>query len=277
MQLLDHAIKIAKKAGKLTEKIAKKNIKIEHKSINDLVTNADKASEELIIKEIKKLYPDHGFIGEESHYESGELASDLAQAPYIWIVDPIDGTTNYAHKNPYYAISIGVFKNTAAKSSKNYQYLEGEMVAGVIHAPALKETFYASKGNGAYLNGKKIQVSEITKMENSVTITGFPYKNKTDYLCYFEAMMGKTQGIRRLGAAALDMAYLACGRYDIFWEFSLKAWDIAAGAIIIEEAGGKVTDINGNLVDLFGEEILASNGLVHEEAKRVLEKVDGPR
>jgi len=272
-KILETAIKISQKAGKLIQKKAKQGFKINYKSKFDLVTDADKESEALIIKEIKKIFPSHAILAEEESFKNQKSLKELLETPYIWIIDPIDGTTNYAHNHPHYAISIAVFETQHKETSKNYQYLSGELIAGVINAPALNELFYAEKGSGAFLNKKKIQVSDIPKLENALMVTGFPYKNKSAYLPYFQSMMGKCQGLRRLGSAALDLAYIACGRFDGFWEFGLKPWDIAAGVLIIEEAGGRITDINGNTLDLFGKDILSSNGKIHQEIIKKFEKI----
>ncbi len=268
MTLLKDAIEIAQAAGKLIE--AKKHkLVITEKGKNDLVTNADKASQALIIKMIKKLYPTHGVLAEEG--ENNDTLEVFTNSKYIWIIDPIDGTTNYSRGLQFYAVSIGIFKTTAAESSKNFDYLSGELVAGVVHAPALGETYYAEKGKGAYLNGKKIKVSKVKKLSESLTVTGFPPKYKKENLPNFGKMLMASRAVRRLGAASLDMCYVAKGVFESYWEFGLSPWDIAAGALIIEEAGGKVTDTFGNTLDLFGQDILATNGHVHKETTRELQ------
>lgn len=268
MSLLDFTIKTAEKAGKLLLKELKKVPQISLKSKNNLLTQADLASEKLIIKEIRKHYPDHGILAEESDYDIAKLA----QAPYIWIIDPLDGTTNFAHGLSQFAVSIGIFKNTRKKNSKNFTYLEGEIVVGVICAPALNEMFYAEKWKGAYLNGKKIGVSKISKVANSLFTTGFPPEERDRNMRYFSQMMDHCLAIRRMGAAALDLAYVAAGRFDGFWEFDLHPWDIAAGALIVNEAGGRVTDTNNNQLDLFGRDIFASNKRIHKETVDIFKK-----
>lgn len=272
MELIDFTKKLAKKAGKLIEKYQKKGFKVELKGKNDLVTTADKKSEELIIKAIKKEYPDHAILAEESFDDENGLDS-IKDAPYIWIIDPIDGTTNFAHNIPLYAISIAIFKREESESSKNFDYLSGEIIAGVIYAPRTNELFHAEKGKGAFLNNKKIHVSKTKKLQDSLMVTGFPRTEKESNLPYFEAMLYETQAIRRLGAASLDMAYIAAGRFDGFWEFGLSAWDIAAGALLIEEAGGAVTDTNGELLDLFGGDLFVSNGEIHEESLEIFKEL----
>lgn len=271
--LLKFAIKTAKIAGKYVLAEQKKGLIIEEKGKNDLVTNADRASEEIIIKEIKKKYPDHAVIGEESSFIQKTNFSDYAKAEYIWLVDPIDGTTNYAHQLKEYAVSIGLFKISKKEKSKNFQYLSGELIVGIVYAPGMNELFSAAKGEGAYMNGKKIHVSKINEVKNALFATGFPYKNQGINLPYFNAMMGRCQAIRRLGAASLDLCYVAAGRFEGYWEFGLKPWDIAAGALIIEEAGGRVTDTNGNQIDLFGADIFASNTKIHKETLDIFDKI----
>lgn len=278
MKIIDLALSVAKKAGKLTIEQSQKPLKISEKSRRELVTNVDKASEKLILAEIKKYFPSHAIIAEESTdltalstNNSGNTspAQNFAEAKYIWLIDPIDGTTNFAHGLPLYAVSIGVFKMDSVESSKNFEYLSGELVAGVVYAPKLGEMFHAEKGKGAYLNGKKIKVSKVAEIKDSLSVTGFPAHHRERNLPYFQAMLGESQAIRRLGSAAIDLCYVACGRFDTYWEFGLKPWDIAAGALIIEEAGGRVTDSNGEPLDLFGADILATNSLLH---KKVINK-----
>ncbi len=271
--LLKFAIRTAQKAGKLALAYQKKGLQIEEKAKNDLVTNADKASEKLIIAEILKAYPDHAVMGEESTFIHKTTIKDYADSEYIWLIDPIDGTTNYAHGMKEFGISIGLFKTGRAEKSQNFEYLSGELIVGVVFAPALDELFYAAKGIGSHLNGKKIQVSKVPKVEKALFATGFPYKNRKINLPYFSTMMDRCQAIRRLGAASLDMCYVAAGRFDGYWEFDIKPWDIAAGALIIEEAGGCVTDTNNNQLDLFGQDIFASNNKVHKETIKIFSKV----
>lgn len=167
----------------------------------------------------------------------------------------------------------GVFETKSAKSSKNFDYLEGEIVAGVVYAPVMDELFYAQRGKGAYLNGKRIKVSKTQKVANSLTVTGFPPTHKEQNLPYFNKMIFECRAVRRLGSAALDLCYIAAGRFDGYWEFGLKPWDIAAGALIVEEAGGQVTDSNGNMLDLFGKDILATNSKIHKEIVNKFRKI----
>ena len=261
MNLLEFAIDIAKQAGDLTVSEYKKGIAISKKGPRDLVTNVDKATEKFIIKAIKKEFPDHGILAEES----AKTLKNAASKEYIWIIDPIDGTTNFAHGIPNYAVSIAIFQTTAKESSSNYEYMSGELIAGVVHAPLLKETFYAGKGKGAFLNGKKIKTSPTKTIKDSVIATGFPYEDKEENMHYFNKVVKTSRGIRRFGAASLDLCYVAAGRFDAYWELGIKPWDIAAGALIVEEAGGKLSDTNGEPLDLFGEDILSTNSKIHKE------------
>ncbi len=262
MELLKFAIKTAKKAGKLADKFSKKSLNIQYKGKNDLVTAADIACQELIVNEIKSAYPDHVVLAEESGLSA--LTNKTLNSEYIWIIDPIDGTANYSRGLPFYAISIALLKTKSHSHSKNFEYIEGEVIVGVIFAPAMNQLFYAEKGQGAFLNNKKISVSPTKTLAKSFLATGFP-NNSEENLPYFAKMMNHCQGIRRFGSASIDLAYTAAGLFDGYWEFGLKAWDIAAGALIVKEAGGKVTDTNGNLLDLFGGDILASNGPLHKK------------
>lgn len=269
MSYLPFTLKTIQLAGDLVLKMAEKHYKIEEKAKNDLVTEVDKASEKFITKAIKKAYPTHAILGEEDFFKNG-LTDEIRNAKYIWIVDPIDGTLNFTRGLPYFAISIALFEKSTHEVSKNYNYLSGEIIAGAVLIPRMKELFYAEKGKGAYLNGKKIHVTDCKKVESSVLATGFHLKGALQNLPYFKKVAGNCRGIRRFGASAIDLAYTACGHFDGYWEFNIKAWDIAAGCIIIEEAGGKVTDLNGNTLDLFGNQILATNGKIHKEMIRKL-------
>lgn len=270
--LLRFAITIAKKAGTLILKESTKKLHITEKGKNDLVTNVDKASEKLIIREIKKAYPNHAILAEESAAKSTKksLKNSLKDVKYIWLVDPLDGTTNFAHGLYQYCVSIALLKIT--------NDTEGELIVGVIFAPALNQLFYAEKGKGAYFqNGKnltkKIHVSKIKKVSESLLVTGFPPTNRELSLKYFSKMMFHCQAIRRLGSAALDLCYTAAGMFDGHWEFGLKPWDIAAGSLIVTEAGGIVTDTKGNLLNLSGQDLLASNRKIHEEMIEIFKEI----
>lgn len=262
MELLKFAIKTAEKAGKLAEKMAQKSAEIKYKAKKDIVTTADLACQELIIQEIKSAYPSHTILAEEKGFS--KLTSKTLDSEYIWIIDPIDGTLNYSRHLGFYAVSIALLKTNSHNKSKNFDYIEGEVIIGVVYAPALKQLFYAQKGKGAFLNKKKLKISPNRNLEKSCLATGFP-RNSEENLPYFAKMMNQCEAIRRFGSAAIDLAYTAAGFFDGYWEFGLKAWDIAAGALIVKEAGGLVTDVNGNQLDLFGGDILASNGYLHKK------------
>jgi len=228
--------------GKITEE------QIETKNKNDFVTYVDKLSEEKIIKNILKYFPEHTILGEES----GE---SLNKSDYRWIIDPLDGTTNFIHGLPTFGISIALQENN-------------QLILGVIYDPLRDELFHAEKGQGSYLNGKKIQVSQKENLANCLLTTGFPYRTDDyyrDYVKIFAEFMLKTVGIRRPGAAVLDLAYTAVGRFDGFWEMLLKPWDIAAGAIIVQEAGGVITDANGEDNYLISGSVVAGNKSIHEQ------------
>ncbi len=228
-----------------------KNVRNKHitdKGVNDFVTDVDKNSEKKLVKELLKLLPEAGIIAEEgSNYAQKEQ--------YNWIIDPLDGTTNYIHGAQPYSISIGLMENK-------------RMIAGVVYEINHNECFYAWRGGGAYLNGHPIQTSEAPAVKDALIATGFPYSDFSrldSYLETFTYLMKNSHGIRRLGSAAADLAYVACGRYDAFFEYGLHPWDVAAGVVIIEEAGGKVTDFKGGENYIFGAEIAAGNALLADE------------
>lgn len=253
-------VKISEKAGAFIReekgKISAKNI--ETKSLNSLVTYVDKTAEKMIVDTLKEILPEAGFITEEG--------TETKQAEtYNWIVDPLDGTTNFIHGLEPFAVSIALQKNK-------------EIVAGVVYEVGKDECFHAYKDSPAYLNGKKIKVTETDKLANSLVATGFPYydfsKNK-QILESLEYFMKNSHGIRRLGSAATDLIYVACGRLDAFYEFGLSPWDVAAGAFIVQQAGGKVSDFNNGDNYIFGREIVASNNKVFNEFSDVINKYLG--
>lgn len=221
--------------------------------INNLVTEADHASEKAIIKIIQQEFPNHFILGEES----GEIAS---QSEIKWIIDPIDGTVNFAHGIPLCCVSIGVEK-------------EGEMIMGAVYNPIMNEMFIAEKGLGATLNGKSINVSSQSQVVKSCLVTGFPYTYldmPNGPIQVFEKLIRQGIPVRRLGSAAIDLCWVASGRFDGFYEHKLEAWDSAAGYLIVEEAGGKVTDFEGNKFSPYQPHILATNGIIHEELRSYL-------
>ena len=227
----------------------------EHKSTPiDLLTIADTQSETFILNTIKTTFPDHHIIAEESTIV--ENNSD-----YRWVIDPLDGTTNFVHNLPIFAVSIGL------------QYKE-ETIMGVVYNPAADKYFWAEKNRGAFLNGKSIHNTSTNTLSNSLLVTGFPYTHDDRWskgFDLFKILYGKTQGVRRLGAAALDFCFVAMGRFEGFWEFGLQPWDVCAGALILEEAGGKVSDWDNSPMPFSGDRVLATNGFIHEEMKDILE------
>jgi len=253
---LELAVELARKAGALQLESLEVVHTVERKGAINLVTEVDKACEAVIVSGINKSFPHHDILAEEQ-------TAERQKSNFCWIVDPLDGTTNYAHQFPFFCVSIALEK-------------EGELICGVIYDPTRDELFAAEKGKGASLNGNAIKVSEAPNLKESLLATGFAYNvqegESLDNLDNFEAFIKTALAVRRPGAAALDLAYVACGRIDGFWELFLKPWDIAAGIVIIEEAGGRVTSFKGEPVDVYGKEILASNGLIHDEMMTVLRK-----
>jgi len=220
--------------------------------IVDLVTDVDTAADALITAFLRERFPTHQIITEES-------ARSGHESPYCWYIDPLDGTTNFAHGFPHCAVSIALA-------------YESHVIVGVVYDPLREETFCASRGCGASLNGRPIRVSQTPTLADALALTGFPYdrrKHSEFYLRFYQAFMLRTQGVRRCGSAALDLCYVACGRADVFWEWRLHPWDIAAGSLIVEEAGGQMSDFSGGPFDIHGEQTLASNGLLHQEALAV--------
>lgn len=222
-------------------------VAIEYKGDVDLVTEADRASEKLIVGRIRQLWPDHDLVGEEGSRR--ETGSD-----FRWYVDPLDGTTNFAHGYPVFCVSIAL------------EY-KGERIAGVIYDPSRDELFAAEKGGGARMNGGAIHVSKTQRVAESLVATGFPShkRHKNPNIHFYHQITLRSHGVRRAGSAALDLCYVACGRYDAFWEFNLNSWDTAAGVLLVQEAGGKVTNFTGGPFALNSREVLASNSLLHEE------------
>jgi myo-inositol-1(or 4)-monophosphatase len=232
-----------------------RHISIARKSANpiDLVTEADNEAEAAIIAIIRHAFPDHVVLAEETGASAGE-------SEHRWIIDPLDGTTNFAHGYPQFCVSIAYERR-------------GRIELGVVFDALKREWFVARRGKGSRLNGRRIHVSRTPALEMSLLCTGFPYdrrERRRFYLTFWEAFMIRSQGNRRAGAAALDLAYVACGRIDGFWEFGLKAWDVAAGALIVEEAGGRVTNMDGTPLDLNAGKILATNGRIHREMMDVI-------
>lgn len=253
--MLNFAIETARAAGQvLLEKFGKITA-ITMKGDINLVTEADLASEALIIERIKSHHPKHAILAEES----GEAIVIGGDTTWKWIIDPLDGTTNYAHGYPCFAVTIALEHN-------------GEIVVGVTFDPTRDEMFAAEKDSGATLNGKPIRVSATEILGNSLIVTGFPYdfKRKEDFARHLTTFLLNSRGVRRDGSAAIDMAYVACGRFDGFWEEGLNAWDMAAGKLLIEEAGGWVTNYDGSAFSIYKPPVCASNGKIHNEMLGVL-------
>ena len=254
-KLLETAKEAALEAGEIHLEFFGKKKEIAHKFNEfDLVTNVDKLAEEKIIAVIKSHFPEHAILGEESGGHS------INSSDYVWIIDPIDGTTNYAHNFPQFAVSIGLtYKN--------------EIILGVVFDAFKNEMFWGAKGTGAFLNADPIKVSEINTLNKALLSTGFPYNRDEileENLRYFKQFVYKAQAVRRPGSASLDLCYVACGRIDGFWELNLAPWDTAGGVCIIEEAGGKVTNFNSETFNPDVKNIIASNGLLHEQMSSVL-------
>jgi len=255
--LLNFAIQTARDAGRVLAERFGRNLVISNKSEIDLVTESDLASERLIIDRIRSYYPRHAILAEESG-ASGP-GDHGQQSEWRWIIDPLDGTTNYAHGYPCFCVSMGLECN-------------GRLELGVVYDPIRDEVFTAERGQGAALNGRRIRVSPTPSLASALLCTGFPYdvRERNEFARHFANFIMNAQGVRRDGAAALDLAYVAAGRFDGFWEEGLKPWDVAAGVLIIEEAAGRVSNYANGPFDIFTPPILASNGLIHEEMMRVL-------
>lgn len=244
---LETAAEIAREASALLADFARQRVAFELKGEHDLVTAADRASEQLIVSRLRAAYPSHHILAEEGGGREGS-------SEYRWYVDPLDGTTNFAHGFPVYNVTLALERR-------------GELIAGVISDPSRNEVFTAERGAGAFLNGERIRVSRASRLTDALAGTGFPSRkrHRNVNVHFFHQVSMITHGVRRAGAAALDLAYVACGRLDLFWEFSLNPWDVAAGILLVQEAGGVCSDMRGGPVQLHAEHILADNGLLHAE------------
>lgn len=244
----------AREAGKIIHHYFDGTFSIENKdSINNLVTEVDKHSEKKIIEVIKAYYPGHSIISEEV----GELIQD---SDYQWIIDPIDGTVNFAHGIPICCVSIGLKH-------------KDELLLGAVYNPMMNELFFAEKGKGAFLNDRPIRVSDKKDFATACLVTGFPYKWPKTYehpIKVFERFVLEGLPVRRLGSAAIDLCWVACGRFDGFWEYNLNSWDVAAGYLIVQEAGGRITNFDGNPYSVFDKETLATNGHIHEDMLQLI-------
>ena len=256
--LLEQVIEIAKKAGQFigTESANFSSSKIEYKGLNDMVSYVDKTAEAMIVEALSQLLPAAGFIAEEG-------TSNKVGEEFNWIIDPLDGTTNFIHGIPAFAVSIAL---------KQYD----ELVVGVVYEVKQNECFYAWKNSKAYLNGNEIRVSDNKDLASSLVATGFPYydfSRQDDYMSLFTTVMQKCHGLRRIGAASVDMVYTACGRFDAYFEYNLKPWDIAAGLLIVQQAGGEYFDFDGGKKALESGDIVATNGKVSEELNAIIHNV----
>jgi myo-inositol-1(or 4)-monophosphatase len=252
--VLNFATDIAREAGNLlVQKLG--TAKVTTKGEINLVTEADIAAENLIIDRIRSYHPQHGILAEES----GEAVLKGKPSEWKWIIDPLDGTSNYAHGYPCFCVSIALER-------------AGQLEVGVVYDPMRDEMFAAERGRGATLNERKIRVSSVEELSGAMLCTGFPYnvRERPDFARDFTNFTMNAQAVRRDGSAALDLAYVACGRFDGFWEDGLSPWDIAAGALLILEARGRVTNFNDQPLDIYNEQVLASNGLIHEAMMKVL-------
>jgi myo-inositol-1(or 4)-monophosphatase len=247
---------IAREAGARLREFFAQGVETEYKGDVDLVTVADRTVEKLIKSRLSEAFPEHGIFGEEGTRE--RLAGE-----FRWYVDPLDGTTNFAHGFPQFCVSLGLEQRAAGIEPGE----DGTLVAGVIYDPMRDELFTAERGRGARLNGKLIHASRIPELGEALVATGFPSRKRHDSpnIHFYQEFTLRSHGVRRAGSAALDLAYVAAGRMDAFWEFNLNPWDTAAGILLIEEAGGRVSDFSGGHFRLDSREILASNGLIHEE------------
>lgn len=256
-KLLGTAVECARSAGRILMEMMDSRREVRYKGEADLVTDADTTSEEFIVGRIEREYPRHSILAEEGSRRDND-------PEFVWIIDPLDGTTNYAHNFPVFCVSIALRH-------------QDDLLLGVIYNPILDELFTAVAGRGLYLNGKKASISDERILKNSLLATGFPYdksESDRDNIGYFSAFTKNIRGIRRAGSAALDLAYVACGRLDGFWELKLKPWDIAAGALMVVEAGGRITGLDGEELDIFVGDVVASNGFIHEAMLEKIKTVD---
>lgn len=271
------AAAMAREAGALLRQHYQRGVVTEYKGEVDLVTVADRESEKLLVERLHARWPDYGILGEEGTRKHMECE-------YRWYIDPLDGTTNFAHGFPAFCVSMGLEHRRPGTPTD----ADGELVAAVIYDPLRDEMFLAEKGRGAYLNGRRIHVSSTATMAESLIATGFPSRKRhgNPNVHFYHEVTLRSHGVRRAGSAALDLAYTACGRLDGYWEFKLNPWDTAAGVLLVREAGGTVTYIDGSPFRLESAEVLASNGIIHASlihlfedmfAGRDLEPIPTPR
>ena len=256
LQWVPKASAIAEEAGVRLREFLAQGVATEYKGDVDLVTVADRTVEKLIRGRLREAFPEHGVYGEEGTRERLE-------GEFRWYVDPLDGTTNFAHGVPQFCVSLGLEHRPAGLEPDQ----DGTLVAAVICDPMRDELYTAERGRGAWLNGKPMRVSRTPELAEALVATGFPSRKRhlSPNIHFYHEFTLRSHGVRRAGSAALDLAYVAAGRMDAFWEFNLNPWDTAAGVLLVEEAGGRVTDFSGGVFRLDSREILASNGLIHEE------------
>ncbi len=247
---------IAREAGARLREFFSQGVETEYKGDVDLVTVADRTAEKLIRERLSKAFPEHGIFGEEG-------TRDRLEGEFRWYVDPLDGTTNFAHGMPQFCVSMGLER----RSRDLVPDADGTLLAAVIYDPLRDELYAAERGRGARLNGRPMHVSRTPELAEALIATGFPSRKRHESpnIHFYHEFSLRSHGVRRAGSAALDLAYVAAGRLDAFWEFNLNPWDIAAGILLIEEAGGRITDFSGNPFRIRGRELLASNGLIHAE------------
>ena len=254
---LEKAVEASRAAGGILMNYLDRKIKIEFKGRIDLVTEADKKAEDCILKILQEVFPDHGFLAEESGNQK------IDENRHMWVIDPLDGTTNYAHGYRCFSVSIALL-------------VDGIRTVGVVYDPWGKELFTAIRDKGAFLNNKPISVSEEIDLEKSLLVTGFPYDIREGHvtnLGLFNHLILKAQAVRRDGSAALDLAYVAAGRFDGLWELKLHPWDVAAGTLIVEEAGGKVTTFSGKQFEITSLDLLATNGSIHRKLMQKISEI----
>ncbi len=259
-ELAGKAAEIAREAGALLRGFYERGVATEYKGDVDLVTEADRASEKLIRERLRIAFPEHGIYGEEGTREG-------LDAEFRWYVDPLDGTTNFAHGFPIFCVVLGCERRRKGLAAD----ADGEMVAGVTYDPLRDEMFLAEKGKGAWLNGRRITVSKTERLQESLTATGFPShkRHRSPNVHFYQEITLRSHGVRRTGSAGLDMAYVACGRLDGFWEFNLNPWDTSAGVLLVREAGGKVAHFDGGEFTLDSRETLATNGKIAAELEHI--------
>jgi myo-inositol-1(or 4)-monophosphatase len=256
MPYLETAVEIAREAGALLANFFERRVGFELKGEFDLVTEADRASEKLVVERLRSHFPAHAIVAEEG-------GGHTSASEYRWFVDPLDGTTNFAHSFPMFNVTLGLER-------------AGEVIAGVIYDPMRQEMFTAERGSGAYLNNRRIRVSQTRSLGDSLASTGFPSRKRhhnVNIHFYYQLAMA-SHGVRRTGSAAIDLAYVACGRLDFFWEFGLKPWDMAAGTLMVQEAGGRVSDMKGSTHTVTASDhLLADNGILHEQVLEIFNEI----